>query len=78
MQDTSPAVLDQIVPQDETVRNLKHYAELIPEPYGGSRSISPADINGYAVFQLSFEQIGKMLSEKCRVGKSNLPSCNDR
>lgn len=32
MQDTSPAVLDQIV-QDETVRNLKRYAELIPEPY---------------------------------------------
>ena len=33
MQDTSPAVLDQIV-QDETVRNLKRYAELIPEPTG--------------------------------------------
>ena len=59
MQDTSPAVLDQIV-QDETVRNLKRYAELIPEPYR-------------EVFHLRADR--KMLSEKCRVGKSNLPPC---
>ena len=51
MQDTSPAVLDQIV-QDETVRNLKRYAELIPEPY---REVFHLRIYG----ELSFEQIGK-------------------
>lgn len=51
MQDTSPAVLDQIV-QDETVRNLKRYAELIPEPY---REVFYLRIYG----ELSFEQIGK-------------------
>ena len=32
LQDTAPAVLDQIV-QDETVQTLKRYAELIPAPY---------------------------------------------
>ena len=51
MQDTLPAVLDQIV-QDETVRNLKRYAELIPEPY---REVFHLRIYG----ELSFEQIGK-------------------
>ena len=51
MQDTSPAVLDQIV-QDETVRNLKRYAELISEPY---REVFHLRIYG----ELSFEQIGK-------------------
>ena len=51
IQDTSPAVLDQIV-QDETVRNLKRYAELIPEPY---REVFHLRIYG----ELSFEQIGK-------------------
>ena len=51
MQDISPAVLDQIV-QDETVRNLKRYAELIPEPY---REVFHLRIYG----ELSFEQIGK-------------------
>ena len=51
MQDTSPAVLDQIV-QDETVRNLKRYAELIPEPY---REVFHLRIYG----EFSFEQIGK-------------------
>ena len=50
-QDTSPAVLDQIV-QDETVRNLKRYAELIPEPY---REVFHLRIYG----ELSFDQIGK-------------------
>ena len=44
-------VLDQIV-QDETVRNLKRYAELIPEPY---REVFHLRIYG----ELSFEQIGK-------------------
>ena len=43
--------LDQIV-QDETVRNLKRYAELIPEPY---REVFHLRIYG----ELSFEQIGK-------------------
>ncbi len=51
IQDTSPAVLEQIV-QNETVRNLKHYAELIPEPY---REVFHLRIYG----ELSFEQIGK-------------------
>ena len=67
MQDTSPAVLDQIV-QDETVRNLKRYAELIPEPY---REVFHLRIYG----ELSFEQIGKCYQKTCRVGKSNLPPC---
>ena len=53
MQDTSPAVLDQIV-QDETVRNLKRYAELIPEPY---REVFHLRIYG----ELSFEQIGNAI-----------------
>ena len=51
VQDTSPAVLDQIV-QDETIQNLKRYAELIPEPY---REVFHLRIYG----ELSFEQIGK-------------------
>lgn len=38
--------------QDETVRNLKRYAELIPEPY---REVFHLRIYG----ELSFEQIGK-------------------
>ena len=66
MQDTSPAVLDQIV-QDETVRNLKRYAELIPEPY---REVFHLRIYG----ELSFEQIGKCY-QKSAGGQSNLPSC---
>ena len=56
IQDTSPAVLDQIV-QNETVRSLEHYAELIPETY---REIFHLRIYG----ELSFEQIGKCY-QKC-------------
>lgn len=51
MQDTAPAVLDQIV-QDETVQSLKSYVDLIPEPY---REVFHLRIYG----ELSFEQIGK-------------------
>ena len=46
-QDTSPSVLDKIV-QDETVKNLKRSAELIPELF---------HLRIYG--ELSFEQIGK-------------------
>ena len=51
LQDTAPAVLDQIV-QDETVQSLKRYAELIPAPY---REVFHLRIYG----NLSFAQIGK-------------------
>ena len=61
MQDTSPAVLDQIV-QDETVRNLK---TLCRTDTGTYREIFHLRIYG----ELSFEQIGKMLSEKVLGGQ---------